>query len=647
MPVNEFQFEALSEYITSSRDGKLENLAKKLKKKYVGSTSSMTSVLSHFHYLLSSWRPINPNVMSKSLPTPWKSFTAFQRGPQAIFLRWKSGVYAIDADKEFDKESVLTFLGKSMEKLLTLPPASFERYRRTDQPAYSPQKRAIDTYHYSTLGDFLMRSQLDAHDPRLPGTGMFDLKTRAVVSIRMDVENFHIGSGYQIKNRFGEWESFEREYFDMIRAAFLKYSLQVRMGRMDGIFVAFHNTERIFGFQYITLEEMDASMHQDWNSGIGDREFRLSLQLLNEILNKATTKFPGRSLRVHFETRETQTPLMHIFIEPMDEQDINLIQNAQNSDMRKFLKEIGDRKEAYLRSLAEDKSNNKLKADEKFTEVQENQKADKRKGASENKKLEADRKKVGTEKKVGAAEKKLGEIEKSGTDKKGGTDKKKSGTDEKKSGTDEKKEKEENKLQAGQKVEVEEKKEEGLGKKEEGLGKKEEGLGKKEEGLGKKEEVLGKKGGGLGGGTHQKPQALEDEAPDEAWAEQMAKELEDANKPGKEILAYSLKIKSYVNGKVVIRPDRLRPSDSWEIRYELEEFTGSRAWTTYRACHARRMELRKEADDVTDAVGGRRSNEVKDLYIQKLRDLSTKGREYITSIEKESEAEKIVWKGSS
>jgi hypothetical protein len=31
-----------------------------------------------------------------------------------------------------------------------------------------------------------MRSQLDAYDPRLPGTGMFDLKTRAAVSIRME-----------------------------------------------------------------------------------------------------------------------------------------------------------------------------------------------------------------------------------------------------------------------------------------------------------------------------------------------------------------------------------------------------------------------------------------------------------------------------
>ena len=37
-----------------------------------------------------------------------------------------------------------------------------------------------------------MRSQLDCHDPRLPGTGIFDLKTRATVSIRQDIINYEV-----------------------------------------------------------------------------------------------------------------------------------------------------------------------------------------------------------------------------------------------------------------------------------------------------------------------------------------------------------------------------------------------------------------------------------------------------------------------
>ena len=293
MPVAEFDFNALKEYITSSRDQSLKKLAKEYGKRYVGSTSSMTDVLAHFHFLLSQWRPINSSMMSKNFPAPFQTFTELQRSPSAIFLRWKDGSYAIDADKEFATANVLSMLGKSMEKLLTLPTEDFERYRKSSSDQYAKDEQiAPESYHYSTMGDFLMRSQLDAHDPRLPGTGMFDLKTRAVVSVRMDVKNYEEGTGYQIKSQHGEYESYEREFFDMIRAAFLKYSMQVRMGRMDGIFVAFHNVQRIFGFQYISLPEMDNAVHGQWDTALGDQEFKLSLDLLNKILDKATAKFP-------------------------------------------------------------------------------------------------------------------------------------------------------------------------------------------------------------------------------------------------------------------------------------------------------------------------------------------------------------------
>jgi len=37
-----------------------------------------------------------------------------------------------------------------------------------------------------------MRSQLDACDPRLPGSGVFDIKTRATVAIRKDPFNHEV-----------------------------------------------------------------------------------------------------------------------------------------------------------------------------------------------------------------------------------------------------------------------------------------------------------------------------------------------------------------------------------------------------------------------------------------------------------------------
>lgn len=336
MPVSEFDFDVLNEYITSSRDTKLRDMARERNLKYVGSSSSMTSVLSHFHYLLSQWRPVTTSMLSKNFVETSNNFTKLMRAPSAVFLRYRDGVYAIDADKEFDTANVLMNLGKSMERLLTMPKDQFERYRKSSDNKMTSAESDDESYHYTTMGDFLMRGQLDAWDPRLPGTGMFDLKTRAVLSVRMDAQNYEEGMGYQLRKLTGEYESFEREYFDMIRAAFLKYSLQVRMGRMDGIFVAYHNVERIFGFQYISLPEMDFAIHGQKDLTLGDAEFKISLNMWNKILNRATAKYPKQSLRFHFETRETQIPYMYVFAEPVADEEIDRIQTRNKEEIDAF-----------------------------------------------------------------------------------------------------------------------------------------------------------------------------------------------------------------------------------------------------------------------------------------------------------------------
>jgi hypothetical protein len=295
MPVTEFDYDALSAYKTSSQDKFLSEFAKKHGKKYVGSTSSMTSTLSHFHYLLSAWRKIDTSMFSRDFPDTLQSFTALNRTPTFMFLRRKGDTYAIDADKEFDGANILMLLGRSMEKLMTLPTAEFERYRKGKSGGISEVERnQPESYHYSSLGDFLLRSQLDAQDDRLPGTGMFDLKTRAVLPIRMRSNDHEPMTGYEIRQAQGQYESFEREYYDMMRGTALKYSLQARMGHMDGIFVAYHNVKRIFGFQYISMSELDRALHGTPDTTLGNQEFNLSISLLNEILNKATEKFPDQ-----------------------------------------------------------------------------------------------------------------------------------------------------------------------------------------------------------------------------------------------------------------------------------------------------------------------------------------------------------------
>ena len=40
----------------------------------------------------------------------------------------------------------------------------------------------------------VLRSQLDCTDSRLPGTGVFDLKTRAAISVRRDMWNIEVSN---------------------------------------------------------------------------------------------------------------------------------------------------------------------------------------------------------------------------------------------------------------------------------------------------------------------------------------------------------------------------------------------------------------------------------------------------------------------
>lgn len=342
MPIPHFDFNLLKTYKTSSQDVMLNALAKQHKKKYVGSTSSMTGTLAHFHYLLSNWRKLNLSSLSKGFEESNDNFTAINRSPNAIFLRYKGdGIYAIDADKEYDGANVLMMLGKSMEKLLTLPREEYERYKKDSANKITEQEQEEpESFEFTTFGDFLMRSQLDAYDPRLPGSGMFDLKTRAVVSIRMNVSQPEPMLGYEIHNLRGTFESYEREYYDMMRSTMLKYSLQARMGRMDGIFVAYHNIQRIFGFQYLPISEMDLALHGQSDRCLGDQEFRVSLKLLNEVFEMATQRFPRQTLRFHFETMVKPTTLMWIFAEPMDDDEVEKIQAASKERVAEFERDV-------------------------------------------------------------------------------------------------------------------------------------------------------------------------------------------------------------------------------------------------------------------------------------------------------------------
>ena len=58
----------------------------------------------------------------------------------------------------------------------------------------------------------------------------------------------------------------------------MKYGLQAKIGRMDGVIVAYHNTAEIFGFQYIPLADMERCIYGPGltrNKGLRLRSFRV------------------------------------------------------------------------------------------------------------------------------------------------------------------------------------------------------------------------------------------------------------------------------------------------------------------------------------------------------------------------------------
>ncbi|KAF9527551.1 mitochondrial protein Pet127-domain-containing protein [Crepidotus variabilis] len=318
--VKDFAFERLTGFVKSSRDEELRALAKREGKKYAGSTSSLSGMLSHIYFLLSEFKEVDYSVLSQHFKNQPSTFTSGQRTPATVLLNYKDGVYAIDSHSaEYDDpdKNVLTWMGTLLENFLTKSPEKFKEFMNfNESPEKSGEKSMKEAYRYAKSNNFVMRSQLDCQDPRLPGTGVFDIKTRACVSVRMDILNYEENSGYMIKDQTGVFESFEREYYDLIRSGFLKYSFQVRIGNMDGVMVTYHNTERIFGFQYISLDEMDERLFGT-TPGIGNQVFNYCVSLLEEIMHDVSKCFPKQSVQVSFETRMPGR-VLEVYVQPAE-----------------------------------------------------------------------------------------------------------------------------------------------------------------------------------------------------------------------------------------------------------------------------------------------------------------------------------------
>ncbi|KDN51594.1 hypothetical protein RSAG8_00139, partial [Rhizoctonia solani AG-8 WAC10335] len=314
-----FAYDRVNSFITSSKDTELTNLAKRYNKKFVGSTSSLSMILAHIYFLVSNWRDLDLDILSSAFVHMPRDFSAGQKMPYTFFMRQNDGITAFDSGSQSEDpldQNILSYIGIMLEKLLTLPKEDFDALLRHSpgelaESANIPKREA---YRYSMSKSMVLRSQLDCADSRLPGTGVFDLKTRAAISVRRDVWNIEVGSGYQIRSTTGPLESFEREYYDLCRSAFLKFSFQARIGAMDGVFVAYHNTSRMFGFQYVPLQEMDQRLFGSHEGG--ERVFKVCLGLLETIADSVISCFPGQDIKAMICTAESKDPELSIWVEP-------------------------------------------------------------------------------------------------------------------------------------------------------------------------------------------------------------------------------------------------------------------------------------------------------------------------------------------
>ncbi|KNF04969.1 hypothetical protein PSTG_02024 [Puccinia striiformis f. sp. tritici PST-78] len=304
---DEFNFDALTPYVTSSKDKQLVHLSDENQMKYCGSTSSMTQTLSQIYLMLNGNKPLNVGMLTATATSTKKKveFTPGAKMPASIILNYDSTTkkYSIDSDKSFETETdcpdstILSSLGHVLEKFFVLPHDEFSKLLKKNKDFLDPTKPKLrEAYAYAKTNLLMTRSQLDCYHHYLPGNGTFDIKTRATIAIRHDRLNHANAAGYQIRSSQGPLESFEREYLDLIRSAFLKYQFQARIGQMDGIFVAYHNTQRVFGFEYLPMSKMDQALFG--NSQEGDKVFKLCLGYMERILEDATQAYPEQSLRI-------------------------------------------------------------------------------------------------------------------------------------------------------------------------------------------------------------------------------------------------------------------------------------------------------------------------------------------------------------
>ncbi|CAD8073787.1 unnamed protein product [Paramecium sonneborni] len=252
----EAQMNKFDTYLPPSKDVTLQQFAKTLNLKYCVSTSTFSNVLSQVFYLLSGFNGPDFSSVFESFPDEPRKFMISQRKPTSALLhRVDENMYALDGDPGIFEEEIIELLmsGKIVERQLTQEKDEFENR----QIKLDSQMPVIEDFHrfMELNNEMCLRSQIDCRN-RSDNPFVFEIKARGACPIRYDYPNYRDYLDYEINQYKGLFQSFEREYYDLIRGAFLKWAIQLKIGRMDGAFVAYHNLLEIQGFEYIKSSEI-------------------------------------------------------------------------------------------------------------------------------------------------------------------------------------------------------------------------------------------------------------------------------------------------------------------------------------------------------------------------------------------------------
>jgi len=311
--------EIIEKFTPPSQDETMHELAYEKKSKYMASTSSVSDTLINIYHYYSHFKP--PNLTSLShyqvKDRPYKVF------PSSIIIKPRKGSYAVDAYNAFkEQESKLNQLGKTLERRLTMTDAEFQNLLKVNG---NKSVQLPPEYHlYKSIGPFLFRSQIDCAHPNLPGKFKFyDLKTRATQAIRIDFDQLEGKCSYTLSTLIGKEASYETEYFDLLVSKFMKYSFQMRIGNMAGVFLAYHNVLHLLGYEFVTAKEIDECLYG--SPEMANKSYEVCLKLLSVILDEVTEMMPKVNIRLTLAPTRSSNAL-DIFVTKMGESGINSIE---------------------------------------------------------------------------------------------------------------------------------------------------------------------------------------------------------------------------------------------------------------------------------------------------------------------------------